>query len=479
MLAAGFFAVLHFFNWLALFYFVILNIIYAAMTVLAFAALRRYARRLRTVEAQDLATVRGAPPITLIAPAFNEEATCVEATRALLTLKYPEYEVLVVNDGSRDATVARLVAAFDLVPADRMPTAQLPTQRVKQLYRSARYSNLWVIDKENGGKADALNTGLNYCRTPVFCAMDADTLLQNDALMRVARPFMENRDTIAVGGIIRIANGCRVEYGVVKDVQLPKNLIARLQVLEYLRAFLSGRMGWSQVGAMLIISGAFGLFRRPFVVDAGGFATDTVGEDMELVVRLHRYCLERNIPYRITFVPDPVAWTECPESLSVLGRQRDRWHRGLVQTLTRHAVMLFNPKYGRVGMVAFPYFFFLEMLGPVVEVGGYISFAVSLMLGAVNPTFAVVFVVFAFMLGILLSSAAVLLEELTFRRYQRFGDLVQLFLLAVVENFGYRQISSWWRLKGLLTARKKHTWGLMVRKGFNSAPVPQAQSRPT
>lgn len=463
-----FFLLLHFFNVLALTYFVLLNISYTTMTVLAFVSLRRYAQRLRSSEAQDLSIARGAPPITLIAPAYNEEATCVQATRSLLTLKYPEYEIIVVSDGSKDLTLERLREAFELLPAARMPTAALATKAVRQVYRSARHANLWVIDKDNGGKADALNVGLNYCRTPVFCVLDADTLLQNDALIRVARPFMEDQNTIAVGGIIRIVNGCKVDFGVVKDVRMPRNLLAQLQVLEYLRAFLSGRMGWSEFRAMLIISGAFGLFRRPYVVEAGGFATDTVGEDMELVVRLHRYCRDRNIPYRITFVPDPVAWTECPESLAVLGRQRDRWQRGLVQTLTRHSAMFFNPKYGRIGLFAFPYFFFMEMLGPAVEVAGYLSFIVSLAFGAVNTRFAVVFVIFAFVLGILLSTAAVLLEELTFRRYKRFSDLMRLFWLAIMENFGYRQISSYWRLKGLLTAYKRHSWGAMVRKGFDT-----------
>jgi cellulose synthase/poly-beta-1,6-N-acetylglucosamine synthase-like glycosyltransferase len=317
-------------------YFVLLNVSYLATTVLAYFSLRRYSRRLKAVDIEELIGMAGAPPITLIAPAYNEEATCVEATRALLTLRYPAFDVIVVNDGSRDRTVEVMIEAFDLKPAWRVPTAELASAPVRAVYRSDRHQNLWLIDKDNGGKADALNVGLNYCRTPVFCAMDADTLLEPDALIRVVRPFFENRTTVAAGGIIRIVNGSTVRLGRVDDVRLPGNLLARIQVLEYLRAFLAGRMGWSALDAMLIISGAFGLFRRETVVEAGGFATDTVGEDMELVVRLHRHCRERGIPYDIKFVPDPVAWTECPESLSVLGRQRDRWQRGLAQSLMRH-----------------------------------------------------------------------------------------------------------------------------------------------
>jgi cellulose synthase/poly-beta-1,6-N-acetylglucosamine synthase-like glycosyltransferase len=301
--------------------------------------------------------------------------------------------------------------------------------------------------------------------------MDADCILERDALVRVARPFLEDRTTIAVGGIVRIVNGCTVEHGELVRVCLPRRPLPRFQVLEYLRAFLSGRMGWAALDATLIISGAFGLFRRSIVVEVGGFATDTVGEDMELVVRLHRHCRERKIPYRITFVPDPVAWTECPESLRVLGRQRDRWQRGLTEVLTRHWRMLLNPRYGRVGLVAYPYFFFLEMLGPAVEIAGYAAFLVLLTIGSVSVRYAVAFLSVAVILGITISIAAVGLEELTFRRYPRLRDLLHLFLLAVLENVGYRQLSSYWRVHGMISLlRRRKGWGTMTRRGFAAEP---------
>jgi len=234
--------------------------------------------------------------------------------------------------------VARLVESFRLVPTPRAPTASLSTAPVREIYRSRSHANLWVIDKENGGKADALNAGLNLSASPLFCAMDADSLFERRALARIVRPFLEDARTVAAGGTIRIANGCDVESGIVRRIGLPDSLLARFQVLEYLRAFLSGRMGWDALDATLIISGAFGLFRRSTVVGVGGYATsrtsgETVGEDMELVVRLHRRLREAGTPYRIAFVPDPVAWTECPETLAVLGRQRDRWQRGLLESL--------------------------------------------------------------------------------------------------------------------------------------------------
>jgi cellulose synthase/poly-beta-1,6-N-acetylglucosamine synthase-like glycosyltransferase len=455
------------FNAVVFTYFIVLNASYLALSVIAFRAIRRYAERLRSLDVKETIAHAGAPPITLIAPAFNEESTAVESVRSLLSLNYPEYEVIVVNDGSKDATVERLIEAFDLRPFPKMSTFDVDTAEVRKTYRSRRHPHLWLVDKENGGKADALNAGLCFCRTPLFCAMDADTLLERDALTRVVRPFLEDSRTVAAGGIIRIANGCTIEGGAVTDVRLPRNLVARFQVLEYLRAFLVGRMGWDAVQGNLIISGAFGIFRRSTVIAAGGFSTDTVGEDMELVVRLHRYCRERDIPYRISFVPDPVAWTEAPESVRILGRQRDRWQRGLSETLTTHRSMLLRPRYGRIGMVAMPHFYFLEMWGPLLEVMGYVVFILTLLAGWTSATYVSAFLMVTVVLGIALSVSALALEEMAFRRYPRLSDLLRLFLLAVLENFGYRQLTAFWRFRGLIRfLRKTKGWGAMPRVGF-------------
>ncbi len=312
---------------------------------------------------------------------------------------------------------------------------------------------------------------MTYSRTPLFCAMDADSILERDALIRIVRPFLEDAHTVAAGGIIRIVNDCTLQRGTLTHIRLPKNIWAKFQVLEYLRAFLSGRMGWSALNATLIISGAFGMFKRSAVVAVGGYANDTVGEDMELVVKLHRYHLERKLPYTISFVPDPVAWTECPESAKILGRQRDRWQRGLFEVLSRHRVMLFNPKYGRIGMFAFPYFYFLEMLGPAIEMPGYITFLIAVIWGSISYTYMAAFFVVAFIFGVALSLFSVALEELTFRRYPRTRDLFQLFFLAIIENFGYRQLTIYWRIHGFISAlRKVEGWGKMERKGFATAP---------
>jgi cellulose synthase/poly-beta-1,6-N-acetylglucosamine synthase-like glycosyltransferase len=455
------------FNVLVLLYFLTLNAVYLVTSLFAFTALRRYAIRLKSIEVEEIIRTAGALPVTLIAPAFNEEATCVQATRALLTLRYPDFQILFVNDGSTDDTLARMIEAFELEPAALAPTASIPTAQVRGVWRGTRNPNLWLIDKKNGGKADAHNAGLNYCRTPLFGAIDADSLLEPDALTRVVRPFLEDASTVAAGGTIRIVNGCEVRSGQVVRVGLPKSLLARFQVLEYLRAFLSGRMGWDALDASLIISGAFGLFRRTTAVAVGGYNTQAVGEDMELTVRLHKHCREQGTPYRIAFVPDPVAWTECPETLKVLGRQRDRWQRGLIESMWWHRGMLFNPRHGRVGLLAFPYFFFLEMLGPLIEGFGYLAFFATILLGRASLPYVLAFLGVAVVLGVSLSIVALGLEELSFRRYPRSRDLFSLLFLAVLENFGYRQLNAFWRIRGFVSKiRGISSWGAMERRGF-------------
>ncbi|KKK44040.1 hypothetical protein LCGC14_3167640, partial [marine sediment metagenome] len=300
-----------------------------------------------------------------------------------------------------------------------------------------------VIDKDNGGKADALNSGMNAARYPYLCSVDADALLEEDALLRVAKPIIDDPElVVATGGIVRIANGCKIEDGRVIEVHLPRSRLASLQVVEYLRAFLVGRVGWSRLNSMLIISGAFGLFNRAAVEAAGGYWTQTVGEDVELVVRLHRYMREREEDYRIQFVADPVSWTEVPEHLGALGRQRRRWQRGLIETVWRHRTMVGNPRFGLLGTVALPFFAVFEIIGPLVELFGYTVIPVAALLGVLSITFLLSFFAVAVLLGVLLSVAALALEEFSFRRHQRHRDVARLFGLAVLENFGYRQLLS-------------------------------------
>ncbi|HEX9856106.1 MAG TPA: glycosyltransferase [Acidimicrobiia bacterium] len=461
-------------------YIVALNLVYLALTVVAFGGLRKYVARLKSLDIQDLLYSAGTIPMAILVPAYNEEATIVASVRSFLTLNYPDYEVVIVNDGSNDATLQSLVDAFDLAPADRLPTSTVATAVVRAVYHGSTHPNLWVIDKENGGKADALNVGLNYSRSPVFCALDADTILESEALLRVVRPFLEDTTTIAAGGIIRIANGCRIDGGVVEEIMVPAKTLPRLQVVEYLRAFLAARVGWDAVGGTLIISGAFGAFRRSLVAEIGGYSPETVGEDMELVVRLHRHCRERQIPYRVAFLADPVAWTEAPESLTVLGSQRERWQRGLAQVLMKHRDMILRPKYGTPGMVSMPYFVLFELMGPLMEILGYATIALAAMLGIISPIYLLAFVILGISFGTLLSLSALALEELSFRRYRRGGDLVRLFFISILDGIGFRQLVSYWRVKGMVRAlrtRRATRWDAIPRKGFGDpASGPSARS---
>ena len=451
-------------------YFAVLNSGYVLMSVFTFFGVVRYRYVLDAYNPEEMLTAENLPSITLIAPSYNEESTCIESVRAFLNLDYPNVEVLVVNDGSTDATLERLRNTFELQPAPRPPTSGLPTKPVRQVYRSRIHPDLWVIDKENGGKADALNTGVNFCETPFFCAMDADTIVEREGLIRIIRPFLEDTSTVAVGGIVRVANGCTIPSGRIQNVSMPRGLLPKLQVLEYLRAFFFGRLGWDTLGAMIIISGAFGMFRRETVVDVGGYCTESITEDLELVLRMHRRLREKAQEYRIRFIPDPVAWTEVPSTLRGLSSQRDRWHRGMVDSMIRHQRMLLNPHYGRVGLLAYPFFYFLETFGVVLEFLGYVWFVFAFATGKLSGTIALAFFLLAFALGTALSLSAVALEELSFHRYESATDLFQLLFLTVLDGFGYRQLVVWWRIKGLWSyLRGNEEWGAMRRTGFNAS----------
>ena len=370
------------FNYVMLAYFAVLNVIYTLLLVLGWRAISTYVRRRRLIDYDEIARSPLTMPISMVVPAYNEGPVIVDSVRALLGARYPTLEVVVVSDGSTDDTLDALIREFSLVPATRVPVASLATAEIQRILVCPDDDRLVVIDKANGGKADAINAALCYARYPLFCTIDADTLIEDDALLRLVRPFQVEPDTVACGGIVRVVNGCTVEGSRVVDVHMPRRLIENVQVVEYLRAFLAGRTGWAKLGALLIISGAFGVFRRDLAVACGGYDTTTVGEDAEFVVRLHRYCRDNEIPYRVSFLADPVCWTEVPRSFRVLCRQRNRWHRGLLETLSRHRGMIGRPRYGIVGLLGMPYFALFEALGPLVETLGYLVAATSLVLGS-------------------------------------------------------------------------------------------------
>ncbi|HEY4555026.1 MAG TPA: glycosyltransferase [Lysobacter sp.] len=447
-------------------YFVLLNGGYLLLNLLSMLSLRSTMRR-RAEYGTDAPYLGIEPPISLLVPGYNEEATIRTSVRSMLQLQYPDFEVVVINDGSTDRTLQVLIDEFELVPHPEIVRRAVPHKPVRGVYRSLRYANLRVVDKDNGGKADALNLGINLARHGLFCAVDADSILQRDSLLRVVQPFIEDARTVAAGGTVRIANGSLVRGGFLVKAGLPRNLLARLQIVEYLRAFLFGRLGWSPLNAVLIISGAFGLFDRRRVEAVGGYRTDTVGEDMELVVRLHRWHRARRVPYRIRYLPDPICWTECPEDLRTLGRQRSRWQRGLAESLVFHPPHTFGLRAGAAGWLAWPFMALFEWLGPVIELAGYVFMIVGWLLGVISPVALAVFLLVAIGMGILLSVNGLLLETLSFRIYHRGRDMLRLFAMAVLENFGYRQLNTCWRVRGLWqwSSRRKHQWGVMKRSG--------------
>jgi len=452
-------------------YFLALNSLYLLFSFAAYLKLQQHRRRWTPRELAAVMRSPATPAISLVIPAYNEAFTVVESVRSMLLLNYPQFEVIVVNDASTDKTLEALTDAFDLVRAPATFVETVASRPIHGVYQSLTNRDFIVLDKEQGGKSDALNAGINVARYPLVCIMDADSLLEVHSLTRAVLPFLEDPDTVAVGGIVRIANGCTVESGRIVNVRLPGSRLARFQVVEYLRAFLAGRVALSLVNGLLIVSGAFGLFRRDVLIEAGGFRGDTVTEDMELIVRLHRQCRQRGQRYRIVFQPDPVCWTEAPESLGLLGRQRNRWQRGMLQVLARHKGMMLNPRYGVVGMLAVPYYMLFEAFGPLVEFAGYVVVVLALVLGLLDWRLAQLFFLAAVVYGTLISLSAVLLEELSFRRYPRVIDLLMLTLYGCLENFGYRQLTSWWRIVGLFDfLRRRQAWGAMTRTGFGASP---------
>jgi cellulose synthase/poly-beta-1,6-N-acetylglucosamine synthase-like glycosyltransferase len=468
------------YQYLLLVYFSSLNILYALFSCVGLRAIVVvFAREFSQGSLRDLLERDVYKPVSILVPAHNEEVSIVDSVQSLLALQFPEFEIVVVSDGSEDETIERLVGAFALAEQPWASRQDLPTAPVRRTFRSLTHPNLIVVDKDRGGKADALNAALNMARYPLLAAVDADSLLDGEAILRASRLFVEDETLVAVGGTIRPLNAAVVEDGRILEARIPKKWLERFQVLEYARAFFTGRAGWSHFKSLLIISGAFGLFRRTAVLEAGGFRVGTVAEDMELVVRLHKHFLRERRPYNIRFTPDPICWSEVPSDLGTLRRQRNRWHRGLWETLWTHKDMLFNPRYRRLGLVAVPYFWIFEALAPVVEISGYVLVGVGIFAGFLSPRFAILFVILAVMYGMLASQLAAGIETFLSTRYPRLRDRALLFLAAFLEFVGYRQFMALERTVATVQVPfKKGQWGKMHRTGIKDSSSTQEERVP-
>ncbi len=419
---------------------------------------------------RDILSASNSKPLSILVPAYNEATGIIPSVRSLLNSMYAQFEVIVINDGSIDETLDQLIRQFNLVEVKRVYKKEIETMLVRGIYQSLEHPNLIVVDKENGGKSDALNAGINIARYPYICSLDGDCVLERDAFLKVMKPIIDtDGQVIATGGSVRIANGCVIENGEIKEIKVSNRSLVVMQVIEYLRAFLIGRIGLSRFNLLLIVSGAFGVFSKQWVVKAGGYRTDTVGEDMELVVRLHRLIKEEKSNNEIRYIPDPVCWTEAPETLKILRRQRNRWQRGLFESLWAHRTMLFNPKYGRIGLIAMPYFFIIELLSPVMELFGYVLVVLAFFLNDINVPFALLLFALNLIYGSFFSMASVLLEEWSLQRYQSVRELTRLFFYSLSESFWFRPLMVWWRFEGMIQVLfKKQGWGEMVRKGISS-----------
>ncbi|HEX2975508.1 MAG TPA: glycosyltransferase [Bacteroidales bacterium] len=445
---------------------------YVILGIFSAIALRKYLRKNSYINYNSLVLSPLSPKISIIAPAYNESKTIIDNVRTLISLYYNNFEVIIVNDGSTDDTFTKMKEAYELEKVNYYFDYRIPCERIKGVYKSKNpsYNRLTVIDKNNGGKADSLNAGINISRSSLFVAIDADSIIEPDSILKLVKPFLEEKDkkVIGTGGVIRIVNSCDVERGHIREIHLPGKIIPRLQVLEYTRAFLLGRMAWSHLDGLMLISGAMGMFDRETVINAGGYSVKTVGEDMELVLRMRRFKADRKEKYEVTYIPDPLCWTEVPSDLKSMRKQRTRWTRGLIESLISHRKLFLNKKYGRLGMMGYPYWFFFEWLSPLIAFGGLVYTFFLIIFNALNWPFFLLLFLFVYSFAVSLSTWAVLFEEITFHKYRRKRDVLKLIATSLTEPFFY-PVHTYYAIRGNIEVmRGKKGWGKAERNGFDS-----------
>ncbi len=454
-----------FFNYFCMAFTILLSIIYIVQLIMSFVKVRKNDKARQSNDFGRYVESENLLPISLLIPAYNEEENIVSNIKSLLKIDYPLFEIVVVNDGSTDRTHDKIVESFGLYKIESAVRTSIPTKDVRGVYYNIEYPNLIYVDKENGGKSDALNAGINISSYPLFACLDADSRIEPDALLKLSIEFLKNTDTIVAGGLVRIANGFKIRDGRVSGFSMPEKMVERFQIVEYYRSFLSGRVSWGATNSMLIVSGAFGVFKKQAVIEVGGYKTNTIGEDMEIVVRLHRYMRSHKRKYKIIFCEDSVCWTQGPMSVADIRSQRRRWQIGLFDTLISHKGLFLNPRYGMIGLMAIPYNWIFELFGAVVESLGYVIIPFSLLMGELNMFFFTMYFLLAVMLGVILSIGSLILEQYTRKSVMSAKQCLSLSLYAILENFGYRQLITVFRLEGILKYRKlRKTWGKIKRK---------------
>ncbi|MGM1057036.1 MAG: glycosyltransferase [Bacteroidota bacterium] len=466
-------------NYFFFFYGVALTFIYFFGVLLSNRAVKRNKRRAHFLKVNDIVGATDIPSVTLVAPAYNEGLTIVDNVRSLLSIQYPFYDLIIVNDGSKDNSMELLIDKYSLEPFDAtFVTQPIPTATVNKIYKSTKsqFKHLTVIDKNNGGRADAINAGINFAGTELILCTDADCIIEQDAIIKMVRPYLEEggQEIIACGGGIGIANDSVIHNGVLKELRVPKDLIPTIQVVEYIRAFLIGRMGWGEINGLMLVSGAFGMYPRTRLIEVGGFDATTVGEDLELCIRLRIHMERIKKPYKVVYIPETLCWTEAPPDVNILIKQRDRWARGLWETMKLHKQLFLNPKFRNMGLFFYPYWLFFEFGAPIVEFLGLICIIVFGALGLINWTTAILLFTCVYLIGCIFSTVAIFLYIKNFKHYSSLKQVSELLLAAYLEPFLYHPVLLFGQMKGYykMLFGIKSGWGTMTRKGFNTTTTP-------
>jgi cellulose synthase/poly-beta-1,6-N-acetylglucosamine synthase-like glycosyltransferase len=479
MFHSVFIGIVRIYELLILVYFISLFVLYVLLAIFSFINIRRYARDKKNHNDHLLERSHLTPGISIVAPAYNEEATIIFNVRSLLTLNYPLFELVVVNDGSKDNTLEKLINEFDLVEISYAYNPRLKSAPVQRFFKSKNraYNKLLVIDKVNGkSKADAVNAGINATSYPLLLNTDVDCILDRDTLYKMVQPFIkETKKVIATGAVLRAANSCVVDSGLMQQVIAPRNFLPRFQEIEYIRSFILGKMGWSFINAVPNVSGGLGLFDKEILICSGGYDPASFGEDIDAVVRMSKYMCEIDEPYAIRHIPQTLCWTEVPQTFRVFSRQRIRWGRGLIQTFLNHRNVLFNPKYKRLGLIIFPNNFFFELLAPLIELVGLLFLIYLMATGSsFNWTNAGILFLFSYLFSILITTYSILMDQVVNKSYNTVKEIMALCGTAFLEPFIYHPLGIYFSLKGYfnhLTGRS-HQWGNMQRKGFNQHVEP-------
>ncbi len=477
----------NFFEYFVFFYASSMFFCYAVLGIFSFIKILRYKTYTSRLDDEFLLRSPLTPGISIVAPAYNEEKTIIVNAKSLLTLNYPLFEVIIVNDGSKDRTLELLIEEFDLVETPYAYIEKIKTKPFKRIFKSQNpeYSKLTVVDKVNGGtKADASNAGINASQYPYFLCTDVDCILDRNTMLRMIKPVLNsNIKTIGVGATLRMSNSCDISEGVIERVRPPKALIPRFQELEYLRAYLFGKMGWSLLNCVPNISGGLGLFDKEIAINAGGYDGGSHAEDMDIMVKMASHMINNNREYKIEYIPVSCCWTEGPPNVKILSRQRIRWATGLAQIFVVHRKILFNYRYKKLGLVVFPFNFIFEFLAPIIEFLGIIWFIVLIIKGDVNWPMAGYIFLYSYFFGIAVGNMVLLLDNFIQRQYHSFREVFSVWVIILLEPFIYHPLLVYFSLRGYYNffTSKQMEWGTMTRQGFNTTKtsVKNASQNPT